>query len=255
MKPATTVTFTAEDETVTTLVEGKDYKLSYKNNTTIGKKTPTVTVTGIGKFKGKRDCSFEITRKDLGTVNLLIDDKIYKNKANNYTTKVTLTDINGKKLSAGKDYNKTLEYTYVNDTKVLVKGETITRTAGSMVDKSDIIPANTLINIKVTAKEGSGYSGTVTGSYKIVPTNLASAKVVIKAQTYTGRPINLIEEDIKITVKGQTLTSSDYEIVSYSNNINKGTAKVTIRGTGNYGGLKTQSFKIKSKGFIWWWRK
>lgn len=46
-----------------------------------------------------------------------------------------------------------------------------------------------------------------------------------------------------------------FVIVSYSNNINKGTAKVTIRGMGNYGGFKTQTFKIKAKCFKWWWRK
>ena len=58
-----------------------------------------------------------------------------------------------------------------------------------------------------------------------------------------------------MAIKGTKLSEDDYEIVGYSNNINKGTAKVTIRGTGNYGGLKTQTFKIKAKGFKWWWRK
>ena len=37
----------------------------------------------------------------------------------------------------------------------------------------------------------------------------------------------------------------DYEIVGYEKNVNKGTAKVTIIGTGEYGGMKTVSFKIK----------
>ena len=48
-------------------------------------------------------------------------------------------------------------------------------------------------------------------------------------------------------LKGTPLLSTDYEIVGYSNNINKGTAKVTIHGLNNYGGTKTVSFKIKSK--------
>ena len=46
-----------------------------------------------------------------------------------------------------------------------------------------------------------------------------------------------------------------FDVVEYTDNTQKGTAKVTIRGKGNYGGLKTQSFKIKAKGFKWWWRK
>ena len=50
------------------------------------------------------------------------------------------------------------------------------------------------------------------------------------------------------------LEDSDYEIVSYENNINKGKAKVTIKGVGNYGGTKTITFTIKAKGLLWWWR-
>ena len=38
-----------------------------------------------------------------------------------------------------------------------------------------------------------------------------------------------------------------YEIVSYSNNINKGTATAVIKGTGNYSGTKTIKFKIGQK--------
>ena len=47
----------------------------------------------------------------------------------------------------------------------------------------------------------------------------------------------------------------DYEIVGYSKNTEKGTAKVTFRGLGNYGGFKTQTFKIKAKSVLWWKKK
>jgi hypothetical protein len=40
------------------------------------------------------------------------------------------------------------------------------------------------------------------------------------------------------------LKDSDFEIVGYSKNIKKGTAKVTIRGKYPYGGTKTVNFKI-----------
>ena len=60
----------------------------------------------------------------------------------------------------------------------------------------------------------------------------------------------------KITdLDGKTLKAgTDYEIVegSYKNNLKKGTASVTIRGTGNYGGTKVVKFTIKSKTFKWW---
>ena len=76
----------------------------------------------------------------------------------------------------------------------------------------------------------------------------------IAVQEYTGEPITLTESDIKVTVKGQTLTPDQYRIVpsSYKNNMKKGTASVTIEGRGDYGGTKIVKFKIKAKGFSWW---
>ena len=49
----------------------------------------------------------------------------------------------------------------------------------------------------------------------------------------------------------------DYEIdtLSYENNLQKGTAKVIIKGLGNYGGQKTVKFKIAAKKMLWFWRK
>ncbi len=43
------------------------------------------------------------------------------------------------------------------------------------------------------------------------------------------------------------LEPGDFEIVNAYENINKGTAKVVIRGRGNYGGSKTVTFKIINK--------
>ena len=111
-----------------------------------------------------------------------------------------------------------------------------------------------MIRVTATAKGGSGYTGTASGTYRIIKANISSAKVTIPTQVYTGKRITLSENDIKVVIKGKRLQADDYEIVGYANNINKGTAKVTIRGTGNYGGLKIQPFKIKAKGFRWWWR-
>jgi len=46
------------------------------------------------------------------------------------------------------------------------------------------------------------------------------------------------------------LSPDDFTVVGYSNNINKGTAKLTIQGKGNYGGTKTVTFKIKGKSLL-----
>ena len=59
----------------------------------------------------------------------------------------------------------------------------------------------------------------------------------------------------EIVVKmGKTvLTTDDYEIIGYSNNVKKGTATVTIKGKGNYGGTKAVKFTIQAKKMIWYW--
>ena len=94
--------------------------------------------------------------------------------------------------------------------------------------------------------------GTVSGTYRIMTASLASAKISIPAQVYTGKPIKPGKDAITVTVNGQKLSPEDYEIVGYSNNVTKGKAKVTIRGCGNFGGLKTQNFTIKAKVMTWW---
>ena len=75
--------------------------------------------------------------------------------------------------------------------------------------------------------------------------NIAKAKVVIVSQLYTGSPVELSENDIDVFLKNQPLVlGTDYIIDSYQNNINKGTAKVTIKGINDYWGSQTVSFRI-----------
>ena len=63
---------------------------------------------------------------------------------------------------------------------------------------------------------------------------------------YTGEKITLSKGDLEVKMGAITLESDQYEILedSYVNNLKKGTAKVTIKGKGEYGGTKTISFKI-----------
>ena len=125
---------------------------------------------------------------------------------------------------------------------------------GSEVKDTDIIPAGTEILVTVKAKEGSGFTGELTGSYRIVQADISKVAAKVTDQTFTGSAIKPGKEEITLTMKKVPLTADDYEIVSYSNNVKKGTATVIIRGVGNYGGTKKITFKIKSKkvGFLWW---
>ena len=64
----------------------------------------------------------------------------------------------------------------------------------------------------------------------------------IKAKSYTGKAV---KQSPVVKVNGVTLTAGTDYTLSYKNNVNVGTAKVTINGKGSYKGSKTLSFKIK----------
>ncbi|MBO5208746.1 MAG: Ig-like domain-containing protein [Lachnospiraceae bacterium] len=252
------------------LVYGKDYTIAYKNNNAVttetmkANKLPTITITGKGNYKGKITGNFRITDGDMSDANgkiiMTAKDVVYKNKKNAYKTTVVLTDANGKKLQAGKDYEKTLIYTYAEDTFLCgTDGGIIVRNAGELVESTDIPDAGT--TIKVTVKGKGAYAGGETQSelsttYRITSADISKAKVKVSAKVYNnGRPVTLTEENLVITLNGATLKlGEDYVIdeTTYTNNTKKGKATVVIKGTGNYGGTKKITFTIGSKTLVWW---
>lgn len=238
-KPEPVVTFGGK-----TLKAGTDYTLAYKQNHAAGIKA-MLTIKGKGNFKGSVSREYEIVQRDLSKLTMEAADKVYQNKKNIFKTTVQVTDVNGKRLIAGKDYDKNMEYTYAERTLI----DKTYKKAGESVGQDDIIPAGTKINVTVTAM-GADYTGTLTGTYRIVAANISGAKVTVPVQTYTGKAIMPEAQQIRVEIKGAVLKPEEYEIIGYSNNVNKGTAKVVIHGLGNYGGSKTATFKIKGKGLF-----
>ena len=236
------------------LQEGIDYILNYKNNNAVGNsKAPIIVVKGKGNFTGRMEIPFTIKTQDLNNMTLVSCDKIYKNKANIYKITPKLMDVNGKMLTVGKDYDKnSIIYTY-DENVVLENG--VSKKSGAIVENTDIIPADTQIRITLNNGSGNNYKGTFSGTYRIVKADIKSAKVTIPSQSYTGNEIILDKSQIKVKLSQDILKPDDFEIVGYTNNIKKGTATVTIKGIGNYGGTKNIKFRIKAKGFSWWWKK
>lgn len=260
VKAKPVVIFHVDDGSQLTLTEGKDYTLSYKQHTGLTKdgKYAEITIKGKGNFSGayQNKLHYEIVRQDIGRLTLTAQDKVYQNKKNIYATKVTVTDVNGKILKAGADYDKAITYTYANPTEVqdaAANGAAVNRSAGDTVEKNDVIPAGTVLKVKAAAKEGGSYSGALEGEYRITQASIASAAVSVPKQTYTGQPVTLEKSDITVKIKGKPVADDQWEIVpdSYKNNVKKGTASVTIRGVDNYGGTKTIKFAIKAKAFAW----
>lgn len=97
-------------------------------------------------------------------------------------------------------------------------------------------------------------TGTAYGYYRVIANdkNIAKAVITVANQQYTGKAVEPDKSAIKtITLNGKTLEQNEYEIIGYSKNIKKGTAKMTIHGLGEYGGTKTVNFKIVAKELKW----
>ena len=109
---------------------------------------------------------------------------------------------------------------------------------------SDNINAGTA---NVTISGLGNYNGSVTKPFTIKPKSIANTTITVNPTLfiYDGKPRKpavTVKDGNKILVSG-----TDYKINSYSDNINAGTANVTISGLGNYNGSVIKPFTITPK--------
>ena len=270
-KPAIVVTAKLANGNTVTLKEGKDYTITYANNKAVSegknlteKKLPLITVKGKGNFKGSIKQTFTITNKSLAdTVNpitvTVTDVPANKNKGK-FVSKPVITDADGVKLKEKTDYTLTYSLLMANgeETKLDVKKDVVNE------------PGST---VRITITGAGNYQGegsVLTADYRITELDFkkVTVKVVPKTLPYTMKPVTLTEDDLVITMKVGTgkqavveelklITDGDdtkdgYRIIGYKNNVNKGTAQVTLQGCGKYGGTKTVKFYIGTRPFLWW---
>ena len=229
------------------LIEGTDYTVTYQNNTKAAsaedKKAPCLYITGKGSFTGNTKASpvkFTIMQAPLSAQTIVVDNVPYKNRNGNYVPAITITDsTTGKKLAKNTDYSGSFTYEIWD----AAAGDYVSFT-GKKVETSE-----DNIRMRVTISAKGSYSGEASVEYEICPKSIASVKVEkIPNQEYTGQAI---APKLTITDNGADLTEGIHYTVEYTNNIKKGTATVTIRGKGQYGGSKTVKFKITSRIFKW----
>ena len=94
----------------------------------------------------------------------------------------------------------------------------------------------------VTITGAGDYTGTVETGFVILPADLANATIdMIPDHVRTSYPI---EPDPVVKLDGRTLVKDvDYE-VSYSENVNEGTATLMVKGIGNCAGDTHATFQI-----------
>ncbi|MCD7830537.1 MAG: S8 family serine peptidase, partial [Clostridiales bacterium] len=138
-------------------------------------------------------------------------------------------------------------YTYdgtAKEPKVTVQcgGLVLTQGTDYTVTYSDNVAAGTAT---VTVTGTGDYTGTVETTFAIARAALSACTVTLSATSYT---YDGSAKKPTVTVKNGSATlveNTDYA-VAYTNNVNYGTATVTITGTGNYSGTVTKTFSISA---------
>ena len=169
--------------------------MAYSNNVNVG--TATITVTGKGNYKGTITEKFTIQAKPLKDVSVT-----YANLMS-YTGKQVCPEV--KVMDGAVELKQNVDYdvSYQNNTEV-----------------------TTSARIKITGK--GNYTGTIDRYFSIQKQeiNLKDAEITADNQTYNGR-----EQKPAVTVKvsGRVIDPSEYSVL-YSENINAGTARITVNG-------------------------
>ncbi|MCR5508831.1 MAG: hypothetical protein K6F34_09095, partial [Lachnospiraceae bacterium] len=237
---------------------GDDYTVSYKNNKKpcngTDKNAATVVITGKGNFKFIETCTFTILPQDMEdtAIDVQVPNMISTGKTGGFNVIPIITDTRSGMPLEKKDY--TVKYLYGESKTVYNTKEKrgIQRKKGNPIDKNDVIIEDTKLCVRITGNGANGFNGYREESYTAVNYDLSRLKVKVddSGKYYTGEPVTVSNEDITFTVPaGQP--DIEFEILehTYKNNIKKGTASVTVKGTGSYGGVKTITFKIGQKRF------
>lgn len=197
------------------LVSGTDYAVSYSNNINVG--TASVAITGKGKYSGTITKAFSINPADFTKASVTLSASSFTWDGTEKKPEVT-AKIGNRQLTANTDYT----VSYKNNVSVGTASVTL------------------------TAK--GNYTGSVSKNFSITAADFTKTSVSLSASSFT---YDGAEKKPGITVKNgsKLLTANTDYTVSYKNNINAGTASVTITGKGSYSGSQTKNFTINPADF------
>lgn len=191
------------------LSEGSDYTVRYGENKEAGH--GQIIIMLAGNYEGELEFEFEILKAEISDAVLGETTLRYSGSEQS----VTIQDVLADQLH---------------------------------VPSSDwVITGNTAVNtgtykLKITTSETSNFTGELEREFMIVPADADVFTAVLTPQefVYDGK-----EKKPSVTVKdGSTVLSDNDYTVEYAENIHAGTGRVTIRGKGNYTGVKELTFRI-----------
>lgn len=196
--------------------------------------------------------SCEWKSSDTGIISIS-SGKVYGNKVGNSSIATTIigkpltvpVTVSPQSISSAIVSLSSASFTYDGTAKkpavasVQLGGKTLTAGTDYTVSYSDNTNAGTA-SVIVTGK--NNYTGTASKTFQIEKANLSAYAVSdIPGQTYSGSKLT---PAVQVASASKTLVKDRDYTVSYSGNINVGTATVTVAGAGNYTGTLQKQFAI-----------
>lgn len=132
----------------------------------------------------------------------------------------------------------------------LVNGDGITKVivSGTLTDAAEMsnVPSDAKISRNDTDRTENYAITYVNGTLKVTPRDIADAQIDMKQTEYVYDESAHNPKPIVMINGKELLNGTDFEL-SYANNVNRGTATVTISGKGNYTGKVEETFQITQK--------
>ena len=220
-----------DTKTGATLVEGTDYTLSYKGDTT-NAGTVKVTITGVGNYTGTVTRTYEITPKAY-TVTTESAKKVYDGTALTaggkiegivsgetveFTTTGSRTDEGTSKNTYSLKWNGSAIQTNYKLAKESIGDLTVT--PKSIIPDEPDTPDDKKTGITVSNPKDSKYDGQ------------EHREVLTVKDTKTGKDL---------------IANKDYTVVYSDDLVNAGTVTIKVSGLGNYSGSFTKTYKITKR--------
>ena len=210
------------------LKAGKDYVVSSTTDKT-GEVGPLseigyydLHIVGIGNYSGSVPFGFTITDKTLAS-------------------KVKIKKIDNQKYNNGKKIEPAIEVSYKIDGKITNVSDNFT------VEYRDNIEIGTATAIITANSDSKLFAGSKSVTFKITGEQIKKAKLsangkgTIQSMVYNGIPY---EPELDLYFDTTPLKENEDYTVSYSKNVNVGTATALVTGKGKYTGTKKFTYKI-----------
>lgn len=202
------------------------------------------TQLGVGVFYGQDDLTVYAEPGAVSTYMKTSFSDSGRYRYNRYTDTLTIKALPKTEYDYGEKFSLDgleIEADYTSDTAPAVEMVDLSACKISSFDEKKL--GSQIITVEYGKAETSFE---VKVLYQIAPKDITASDITmgeIKNQSYTG---NVVEPEVLLYAGDQKLQSGKDYTVTYENNVNIGTASVTVNGVGNYTGTITGQFEIKA---------